>query len=94
MQVAGAGDEALSIFAADKLSKLRELQRESMVSRDESCGPPRRRELRARRLRHYQRSLALLEERLPDSPLVSELRDELNTYLRRCATPAAGPRSL
>jgi hypothetical protein len=93
-QVAGAGDEALSIFAADKLSKLRELQRESMVTRDESCGPPRRRELRARRLRHYQRSLALLEERLPDSPLVSELRDELNTYLRRCATPAAGPRSL
>jgi hypothetical protein len=34
-------------------------------------------EKRARRLRHYRRSLAVLDERLPDSGLVQELRDEL-----------------
>jgi hypothetical protein len=89
-QVAGAGEEALTLFAADKLSKLRELHRESVVNLDEPGAPARRREMRARRLRHYQRSLALLEERLSDSPLVRDLRDELHAYLRQCATPAGG----
>jgi (p)ppGpp synthase/HD superfamily hydrolase len=89
-QVAGAGEEALALFAADKLSKLRELHRESVANRDEPDAPARRRELRARRLRHYQRSLALLEERLSDSPLVRDLRDELHAYLRQRATPAGG----
>jgi len=71
-QVAGAGDEALMLFAADKLSKVREL--------------------RARRLKHYQRSLALLEERLPGSPLVTELRDELRLLAReRPALASARP---
>ena len=45
--------------------------------------------MRARRLKHYQRSLALLEERLPESPLVRELRDELATMLRERVTLAA-----
>jgi (p)ppGpp synthase/HD superfamily hydrolase len=70
-QVAAAGPDALSVFAADKLSKLREL-------RSDVAGEPKR--VRARRLRHYQRSLALLEERLPGSPLVRELRDELRPF--------------
>jgi hypothetical protein len=74
-QVAGAGDEALTLFAADKLSKLRELRRETAFDSTDSAPPSRVRELRARRLRHYQRSLALLEERLRDSALVQELRD-------------------
>lgn len=87
-QVAGAGHEALTLFAADKLSKLRELRRETGVNHDQPRAPARRRELRARRLRHYQRSLALLEERLPDSPLVRELRGELHSYLAERATPA------
>jgi (p)ppGpp synthase/HD superfamily hydrolase len=82
-QVAGAGDEALTVFAADKLSKLRELHREVMTN------PGRRlRGGRARRLRHYQRSLALLEERLPESPLVRDLHNELVSFLREPATLA------
>ena len=34
--------------------------------------------VRSRKLRHYRRSLAMLEERLPDSPLVSALAVELS----------------
>jgi hypothetical protein len=86
-QVAGAGEEALTLFAADKLSKLRELRREAVANLDLDT-PARRRQLRARRLRHYQRSLALLEERLSDSPLVPELRDELHACLRQHAVSA------
>jgi hypothetical protein len=75
-QVSGAGSDALTLFAADKLSKLRELARAADV---DPPGPEREHgsQLPARRLRHYQRSLALLEERIPSSPLVRELRDEL-----------------
>jgi (p)ppGpp synthase/HD superfamily hydrolase len=80
--VAGAGGDALTLFAADKLSKLRELHRDAAVDSEASAAPSRARELRARRLRHYQRSLALLQERLPESPLVRELRDELAALLR------------
>jgi (p)ppGpp synthase/HD superfamily hydrolase len=76
-QVAGAGEEALTLFAADKLSKLRELRREARVDSAANATPSRVRELCARRLTHYQRSLALLEERLAESPLVRALRDEL-----------------
>jgi HD domain len=75
-QVASAGDDALMLFAADKLSKVRELRREP-IDPPAAGSPGRRRELRARRLKHYQRSLALLEERLPHSPIVTALRDEL-----------------
>ena len=79
-QVAGAGDEALMLFAADKLSRLRELRRE--VGLDRNGAPPGQiRALRARRLAHYPHSLALLEERLPGSPVVRELRDELGAAL-------------
>jgi len=79
-QVSGAGEDALALFAADKLSKLRELRREAAFG--DSVTPGRVRKLRARRLRHYRRSLALLEERIPSSPLVKELRDELYSLLR------------
>jgi (p)ppGpp synthase/HD superfamily hydrolase len=80
-QVAGAGDEALTLFAADKLSKMRELRREASAESNGAGARERIREPRARRLRHYQRSLAPLEERLPRSPLVAELREELRTFL-------------
>lgn len=86
-QVADAGDEALALFAADKLSKLRELRRETSAGPGD--GAARGREPRARRLRHYQRSLALLEERLPQSPLVGQLRLELQSFLRERAVLAA-----
>ena len=84
-QVTGAGEEALVLFAADKLSKLRELRREASAQSDGRPAPGRSREPRARRIRHYQRSLALLEERLPHSPLVGQLRDELRSFLRERA---------
>ena len=90
-QVSRAGDEALTLFAADKLSKLRELRRETAVDAETSATPGPVCELRARRLRHYQRLLALLEERQPESPIVRELSDELGE-LPHERTMLAGPR--
>jgi len=81
-QVAAAGDEALMLFAADKLSKVRELRREQTIDPHATGSPSRRRELRTRRLKHYQRSLALLQEGLPDWPIVTELQDELRGFSR------------
>ena len=81
-QVAGRGEEALMLFAADKLSKVQELRHEAAIDPDGIVTQGRGRPVRARRLRHYQRSLALLEERLPESPFVRELREELRVFLR------------
>jgi (p)ppGpp synthase/HD superfamily hydrolase len=63
-QVGNAGEEALMLFAADKLSKVRELRERLAVP------PPRR-------LAHYRDCLRLLQERLPASVLTSELATEL-----------------
>lgn len=89
-QVRSAGEDALNLFAADKVSKLRELHRETDVDSSPSAVPGRVRKLRARRLRHYRRSLALLEERIPESLLVRELRNELNALLGDRALTATG----
>ena len=89
-QVVGAGDGALTLFAADKLSKLRELRRETAIDYDQRRAPGPLPDLRARRLRHYERSLALLEERLPESALVRELREELLLVRRERSALAAG----
>jgi (p)ppGpp synthase/HD superfamily hydrolase len=89
-QVACAGGEALSLFAADKLSKLRELRREATGAPEAGRIPSFRREVRARRLRHYQRSLALLEERMPESVLVKALRSELQHFPRARLAAAGG----
>jgi (p)ppGpp synthase/HD superfamily hydrolase len=62
-QVRAAGDEALTVFAADKVSKARELRFASSPA--------------ARQVRHLRHSLELLEELAPASPFVSELRREL-----------------
>jgi hypothetical protein len=86
-QVAGAGDQALTLFAADKLSKVRELRRETAAD-SENTTPGQVRNVRARRLKHYHRSLVLLEERIPTSPLVRELHDELDALLHERATLA------
>jgi hypothetical protein len=67
-QVARASDGALTVFAADKLSKVREL----------GVGDGSGINVRSRKLRHYQHSLATLEERLPGSPLVVALAAELD----------------
>ena len=66
-QVANAGHDALTVFAADKISKARELRR----------GDGGRTLVRNRRLKHYRHCLEMLEEHIPDSPLVGQLRAEL-----------------
>jgi (p)ppGpp synthase/HD superfamily hydrolase len=72
-QVAAAGSEALMVFAADKVSKVRELTLE-----------PTPRKPSQQRMTHYRRCLELLERLLSDSPLVAQLRIELG----RVAAPA------
>lgn len=66
-QVAHGGEDALTVFAADKLSKVRELRL------GDSAGS----KVRSRKLRHYRLSLAMLQERLPESSLVAALAAEL-----------------
>src|SRR6476619_1190545 len=70
-QVETAGEDALTLFAADKISKAREirLNQPTLGLRAIRDHP--------RRLAHYRDSLALLRERLPDSPLVEQLAVEL-----------------
>ena len=80
-QVARAGHDALMVLAADKIAKVRELKLEIAQRRAHtapvSCSWERR-------LTHYRHCLRLLEEHLPDSPLVTTLTAELEK-------PAAGP---
>jgi (p)ppGpp synthase/HD superfamily hydrolase len=71
-QVARASPEAQAIFAADKLAKSREL-RGQVARRHVALSEP----TVARRLRHYERSLAMLERQPAPSPLVNQLRFEL-----------------
>ena len=70
-QVVKAGPEAAMVFAADKLSKVRELRR--------SPDAP----VRRRRLTHYRRCLAVLQEKLPGHPLVEELETEVASLVGR-----------
>jgi (p)ppGpp synthase/HD superfamily hydrolase len=70
-QVADAGEEALMLFAADKVSKAHELRTQAARSTRRAGRSS------TRRLAHYERCLALLQERLPDSPLVGQLDAEL-----------------
>jgi hypothetical protein len=81
-QVAAAGEEALMLFAADKISKARELRLKPLR------GAGIAKSDRSRRLAHYRRSLTLLREQLPDSPLVEELGGELTEVSRG---PSADP---
>lgn len=85
-QVAAAGEEALTLFAADKISRLRELRRENTTQADSGEG---QRGDTGRRLGHYRASLRLLERRIPQSPLLPKLRAELrNQTWPRPARPA------
>ena len=68
-QVASAGEDALTVFAADKLSKVRELR----------LGDSSGTKVRSRKLRHYRLSLAMLQDRLPHSSLVAALAAELDS---------------
>ena len=85
-QVAAAGPEALAIFAADKISKVRELSRPpSPAVRGAGAQPAAP---RPRRLAHYRHCLGMLEELLGGSPLVAQLRRELAALPGRSATAA------
>jgi (p)ppGpp synthase/HD superfamily hydrolase len=76
-QVAQHGEEALMVFAADKISKARELRLPHPAS-DALPSP-----IRGRRMAHYRRCLELLENCLADSPLVAQFRDELGQETNR-----------
>jgi (p)ppGpp synthase/HD superfamily hydrolase len=67
-QVAGAGECAAAVFAADKVSKARELRRRNgrFSRRDQD------------RIQHYEASLEMLERMLPGRGLVDQLRAELD----------------
>jgi (p)ppGpp synthase/HD superfamily hydrolase len=68
-QVAEAGEEAAAVFAADKVSKAREMRtRASRGPLDESA---------ARKVEHYEESLDMLDAVIPGHPLAGRLRDEL-----------------
>ena len=70
-QVAEAGERAAAIFAADKISKVRELR----IRLDRG-----RRFQRADRgkLEHYEASLEMLRRQLPGHPLVDQLATEFD----------------
>jgi HD domain-containing protein len=80
-QVANAGEEALMLFAADKLSKARELRLGSTPAEQSLSGGAVITRSRGRRLTHYRHCLALLQDQLPNSPLVKQLRTELDAHL-------------
>jgi (p)ppGpp synthase/HD superfamily hydrolase len=69
-QVAAAGDCAVAVFAADKVSKARELRVRTGDGRFQ-----RKDEIR---IEHYQASLEMLDELMPGHPLVDRLRAELD----------------
>jgi HD domain len=80
-QVARAGEEALMLFAADKLSKVRELRLDPTPARKSPSDGAGITRSRSRRLTHYRHCLALLEDQLLDFPLVGQLRTELDAPL-------------
>jgi (p)ppGpp synthase/HD superfamily hydrolase len=69
-QVARAGEEAAAVFAADKVSKARELRLRTRHQRFDRKDEAR--------LDHYQASLAMLAELIPKHELVDRLRAELD----------------
>jgi (p)ppGpp synthase/HD superfamily hydrolase len=74
-QIAEVGPDATSIYAADKVAKVRELRARIAVEPDLLQSNDRD----SARLEHYRASLAMLEEATPEHPLVRQLRFELET---------------
>jgi hypothetical protein len=72
-QIAAAGPDATSIYAADKVTKVRELRARMAADLD----LPHSSERDRARLEHYKKSLVMLEEATPDHPVVRQLRFEL-----------------
>jgi hypothetical protein len=74
------------VFAADKVSKVRELNFEDALSCEQ---PARGSSERDRRIAHYRQCRQLLEELQTDSSLVAELRTELEHAATRRRLPGA-----
>lgn len=74
-QVEAAGEEALMLFAADKISKARELRLDSAGDRPGRCASRLR--ARPQAVTQYRCCLTLLRTRLPGSPLLRQLDAEL-----------------
>ncbi len=83
-QAEAAGPDALMVFAADKVSKVRELSVEPIGGSQAAGLAATVSRTRERRLAHYRHSLELLERHAADSPLVTQLRAELEL---RAAAP-------
>jgi (p)ppGpp synthase/HD superfamily hydrolase len=81
-RVRRAGGYAAVVYAADKISKVRELR--IMIARGLS-------EEAAGRLEHYRRSLAMLEGVIPESRLVDLLRFEVEALEKLPPGSARGP---
>ncbi|MFL5820168.1 MAG: CHAD domain-containing protein [Solirubrobacteraceae bacterium] len=94
-QVAVAGDRAATVYAADKLSKVRELR-----ARVPGDGTVQLSDRDVNRLAHYRQSLGMLEEVIAGHPLVGRLREELGQLAAVLGDPprnparAAGPRAV
>ena len=82
-QIAEFGEDATAVYAADKVTKVRELR--AQAARDPELLDSD--EVRPR-LEHYCESLAMLEEATPQHPLVQKLRFELEAL--RALPPRAG----
>jgi HD domain len=90
-QAAAAGDDALTVLAADKISKTRELSRETTRLRGDGGSVASRSQ--RRRFKQYRDCLRLLEREMEDAPLVAQLRaelDRLRGVLERRAAVSAG----
>jgi (p)ppGpp synthase/HD superfamily hydrolase len=73
LQVAQAGECAAVVFAADKVSKARELRTRARHGRFQRTDEGK--------LEHYRASLDMLSELIPGHPLVEQLREELAALL-------------
>jgi (p)ppGpp synthase/HD superfamily hydrolase len=71
-QVADAGDEAAAVFAADKVSKARELRIRAGHGRFQRGDQTR--------IEHYEASLEMLDELMPGHELLQRLRTELQAF--------------
>jgi (p)ppGpp synthase/HD superfamily hydrolase len=87
-QVEGAGGDALLIFAADKISKVRELSSGLTDPRARPAAATLNRlEHHVRlRLEHYEESLRMLQRSAAEHPLVARLADELDACLTGAST--------
>jgi (p)ppGpp synthase/HD superfamily hydrolase len=82
-QIADFGEDATAVYAADKVTKVRELR--AQAGRDPDL--LRTDEVRPK-LEHYSESLGMLEEVTPEHPLVQKLRFELEAL--RALPPRSG----